>query len=68
MDAGALVASLRKMATQWEKDAAQYQTQVDEARAKGLPHAQMLSMKECYAACAKQVRKELDAHAAPAIS
>jgi len=53
-----ITASLDGMATRWKADADQYQKQVDEARAKNLPHDQMLSMMVCLRACAKEVERE----------
>ncbi len=47
------------MIRRWKSDADQYQKQVEEARAKNLPHAQMLSMMVCLRACAKEVEAEL---------
>lgn len=44
------------LADKWEKEASQYQRQVDEARSKGLPHDQMLSMATCLRACAAELR------------
>jgi hypothetical protein len=46
---------LERTVKRWKADADQYQKQVDEARLKGLPHDQMLSMMSCLRACAKDV-------------
>lgn len=50
--------SLERMVRHWKADADQYQKQVEEARAKNLPHDQMLSMMTCLRACAKEVERE----------
>ena len=52
---------LIKLAARWKRDADQYQVQVEEARAKGLPHEQMLSLMTCLRACAAELQKKLDA-------
>lgn len=44
----------------WRKDADQYQKQVDEARATGTPHAQMLSGATFLRQCAKELQKVID--------
>ena len=50
--------SLERMVRRWKADADQYQKQVEEARAKKLPHDQMLSMMVCLRGCAKEVESE----------
>lgn len=52
------IGSLERMVRRWKADADQYQKQVEEARAKNLPHDQMLSMMVCLRACAKEVERE----------
>lgn len=49
----------RKLAERWRKDAKQYQAQVDEARAKGTPHEQMISAVTFLRACAKELEDTL---------
>lgn len=46
---------IQKLISRWRKDAEQYQSQVEEARAKNLPHDQMLSMMTALRACAKEL-------------
>lgn len=57
---GAHGCSLRRMVRRWYRDADQYQSQVEEARAKGLPHDQRLSMMTCLRACAKELQVEMN--------
>ena len=47
------------LARRWSKDADQYQLQVEEARSKGLPHDQMLSMMTALRQCSKELGTEL---------
>lgn len=46
---------ISKLAEQWRKDATQYKKQVDEARAKKLPHDQMLTASITLNSCAKDI-------------
>jgi hypothetical protein len=48
------------LADKWEKEAKQYQRQVEEARAKGTPADQMISMMTCLRLCAKDIREKLN--------
>jgi len=47
--------NLQKLISQWRSEADQYQRQVDEARAKGTPHDQMLSGATFLRQCAKEL-------------
>lgn len=47
--------NLRKLIERWRADADQYQRQVEEARAKGNPHDQMLSGATFLRQCAKEL-------------
>ena len=50
---------VEQLIKRWKRDADQYQAQVEEARAKKLPHAQMLSMMTCLRQCAKELERQI---------
>jgi len=50
---------LTELAQRWRRDADQYQRQVEEARAKNLPHDQMLSMMTCLRLCARELESSI---------
>ena len=50
---------LTKLVTRWRRDADQYQRQVEESRAKNLPHDQMISMMTCLRLCARELESSL---------
>jgi hypothetical protein len=47
----------QQLIEQWRKDAEQYRKQVEEARAAGTPHDQMLAWQQALTACAKELEK-----------
>ena len=53
--AGSAVSLIRR----WRADAAQYQRQVEESRAKGLPYDQMLSLTTALRQCAVELERIL---------
>lgn len=57
--------TLRALIKRWRSDAAQYQRQVEEARTRGTPYDQMLSMTTGLRGCAQDLERVLDA--APAV-
>jgi hypothetical protein len=52
---------LTDLAQRWRRDADQYQRQVEESRAKSLPHDQMLSMMTCLRSCARDLETSVAA-------
>ena len=48
--------AIEQLAIRWEKDARQYEQQVEEARRSGTPHDQMLSMMTALRQCAADLR------------
>jgi hypothetical protein len=52
---------LTELAQRWRRDADQYQRQVEESRAKGLPHDQMLSMMTSLRSCARDIETSVAA-------
>ena len=51
--------TVQRLAKRWESDANAYQAQVEEAKAKNLPHDQMMSMMTCLRLCAKDLKRDL---------
>lgn len=47
----------RKLCARWRKDADQYMKQVEEARAKSLPHDCMMGMASALRLCAKEMEQ-----------
>ena len=52
---------MRALIKRWRSDAAQYQRQVEEARVRGTPYDQMLSMTTALRQCAQDLERVLDA-------
>ncbi len=55
-----MIEKLQKLIIKWQKEANQYQKQVEEARKVNTPHDQMLSMMTCLRACAKELEREIN--------
>lgn len=48
---------LKSLTAKWRKEADQYRRQVEEARSKGIPCDQMLSMMTALRACASELER-----------